>query len=315
VLRAWRTDGSVLPLQPAARSQRFADPKAVALVTSVLSDNSARARAFGLDNALRLPFPVAAKTGTSKGYSDNWTLGFTHERTVAVWAGNFDGTPMVQVSGISGAGPIFKRVMKHAMASVGPAALFDTYGLSSAHICPLSGNLAGASCPAAMTEWFIAGTQPTHGCEMHREVSAQLTPELARQCLALAAAEGRLVDLGVDYYDWARNEGLATQPWLAAVCLGESDPSAGAVARVLHPSTGDEFLMLPDLPLADQAIPVRVRAPPSTGRLEVVIDGAKVVTLVAPYTGRVPVTAGNHRLELKDSSGAVLDSVSYRVRR
>ena len=91
--------------------RRFAEARAVALVTHILSDNAARARAFGLDNSLRLAFPAAAKTGTSKGYSDNWTVGFTWERAVAVWAGNFDGTPMIQVSGITGAAPIFKRVM------------------------------------------------------------------------------------------------------------------------------------------------------------------------------------------------------------
>lgn len=312
VLRAWRADGSVLPLPKPTAAHRFADAKAVALVTNVLSDNSARARAFGLDNALRLPFPVAAKTGTSKGYSDNWTLGFTRERTVAVWAGNFDGTPMVQVSGISGAGPIFKRVMTRAMAGISPAPLLDTRGLTSAHICPLSGNLAGPSCPAAMNEYFISGSEPDHPCEMHRELSTQLAPDLQRQCLALAAAEGRLVDLGVDFYDWARNEGLATQPWLAAACLGTHD--SATVTRVLHPSSGDEFMVVPDLPLADQAIPVRVRAPPSTGRLEVLIDGASVVSLVPPYTGRVPVTAGTHRLEVRDGAGTVLDSVSYRVR-
>jgi penicillin-binding protein 1C len=129
VLRAFRADGSELELTPELTPHRFADARAVALVTHVLSDNAARARAFGLDNALRLDFPVAAKTGTSKGYSDNWTVGFTHERTVAVWAGNFDGSPMVQVSGISGAGPIFKRVMTRAMDGVAEAPLVDRRGL------------------------------------------------------------------------------------------------------------------------------------------------------------------------------------------
>src|SRR5258707_5238561 len=99
------------------------------MVPDMLSDNAGRARAFGLDNALRFSFPVAAKTGTSKGYSDNWTIGFTHERTVAVWAGNFDRTPMIQVSGITGARPIFKRVMSQAMRELQPAPLYREHGL------------------------------------------------------------------------------------------------------------------------------------------------------------------------------------------
>ena len=164
-----------------AISSRAASPtrRAVALVTHILSDNAARARAFGLDNALRLPFPAAAKTGTSKGYSDNWTVGFTRERTVAVWAGNFDGTPMIQVSGITGAGPIFKRVMTKAMKDVVPQPLVDRTGLDAVAICPLSGHVAGPNCPAAMEELFVSGTAPTHDCEMHGELSATLSPGAA----------------------------------------------------------------------------------------------------------------------------------------
>ena len=313
VVRAWRADGSELAVKGGPAPRRFADSRAAALVTHVLSDNSARARAFGVDNALRLPFPAAAKTGTSKGYSDNWTVGFTRERTVAVWAGNFDGTPMVQVSGITGAAPIFKRVMTRAMRGVQTAPLVDLEGLESRRVCPLSGKVAGSFCPAAMDEYFLAGTAPREPCEMHRRVSSELSPELERRCLRLAAAEGRLVDLGLDFYDWAKNEGLAAEPWLAAACFGEGD-ARGATAKVLHPAQGDEFLLMGDLPAADQAIPVRVRASPSLGPLAVLVDGAVVARLVPPYTGRVPVTAGRHRLEVKDEAGSVLDSVSYVVR-
>ena len=54
--------------------------------------------------AAQFPFPAAAKTGTSKDFRDNWTVGYTPRYTVGVWAGNFDGTPMHNVSGITGAG-------------------------------------------------------------------------------------------------------------------------------------------------------------------------------------------------------------------
>lgn len=323
VLEAWRADGRALEPGRELEPRRFADARAVALVTHVLSDNASRARAFGLDNALRLPFPAAAKTGTSKGYSDNWTVGYTRERTVAVWAGNFDGTPMVQVSGITGAGPIFRRLMAGAMDGVARAPLVDGTGLEVARVCPLSGARAGRFCPAAMDEHFLAGTAPRTGCAMHRGLSAELGPELAQRCLALAASEGRLVDLGLDFYDWARNEGLAAEPWLAAACFGEREspdapreaPGASAEeAKVLHPAQGDEFRVMADLPLADQAIPVRVRAPARLGVLTVSVDGVPVASLRPPYTGRVPLSAGRHRLELLDASGVVLDAVSYAVR-
>ncbi len=312
IRRAWTADGRELPLRRELKPRRFADPHAANLVTHILSDNAARARAFGVDNALRLSFPVAAKTGTSKGYSDNWTVGYTKERTVAVWSGNFDGTPMIQVSGITGAGPIFKRVMTRAMRDLTTQPLVNREGLVPATICPLSGQLAGPHCPAAMEELFIDGSAPPHRCEMHGELSATLSPELQQKCLQLAASEGRLADLGLDFYDWAKNEGLSREPWLAAACLG-NDTRAGA--HVLHPAAGGEFLLISDLPLADQAIPVRVRAAPSMGPLAVYVDGARTIELEAPFTGRVPATQGAHVLEVRDRTGAVLDTVKYVVRR
>jgi membrane carboxypeptidase/penicillin-binding protein PbpC len=300
------TDALGTPVVLAAlRRAGFAESHAVALVTHILSDNAARARAFGLDNALRLPFPTAAKTGTSKGYSDNWTVGFTHERTVAVWAGNFDGTPMIQVSGISGAGPIFKRVMTRAMREIAPAPLVDERGLVHASICPLSGELAGPECPAAMDEVFVEGTAPKHDCSMHRHVAQGLPKDLERRC------GEHVTDLGVDYYDWARNTGLQREPWLAAACRGAGE---GDAAKILSPSSGDEYMLFDDLPLADQAIPLRIRAAPSAGPLEVRIDGKPLAVLDAPFTGRVPAQKGAHVLSVRQRDGAELGSVSYVVR-
>ncbi len=303
VLEARRADGSLIEL-PRSKPRRFAEPRAAALISHVLSDNAARARAFGLDNALRFPFPVAAKTGTSKGYSDNWTLGYTRERTVAVWAGNFDATPMIQVSGITGAGPIFKRVMTRAMDGVNAGPLLSEAGLVHATICPLSGELAGPECPSSMDEVFMKGTQPRSPCAMHRPVVAGLSPELQRRCGA------RVTDLGVDYYDWAHHTGLQEEPWLAAACRGAADDTA---PKILSPATGDEYLLLDDLPLADQAIPLRIRAAPSLGPLEVTLDGAKLTTLSAPFTGRVPARQGAHVLTVH-ARGQAVASVRYVVR-
>ncbi|MBK7861552.1 MAG: hypothetical protein IPJ65_23645 [Archangiaceae bacterium] len=304
VREARRSDGTrIAPRPELAHPRRFADARAVALVDHILADNAARARAFGLDNALRFSFPVAAKTGTSKGYSDNWTLGFTHERTVAVWAGNFDGTPMIQVSGITGAGPIFKRVMSKAMRDLSPQPLISESGLTHARICPLSGALAGPECPAEMDELFISGTEPQKPCPMHRVVPR----ELADRC------GERVTDLGVDYYDWAHHTGLQEEPWLAAGCH-PADAAEGSAAKILSPSTGDEYLLIDDLPLEDQAIPLRVRASPALGPLEVRLDGALLQTLDAPFTGRVPARKGQHVLTVHEHGGAALASVRYVVR-
>lgn len=84
------------------------------VLESILSDNVARAAAFGSTNPLNFSFPCAAKTGTSSDYRDNWCIGYTRDITVGVWIGNFDFRPMRNISGVTGAGPIFHIVMNEA---------------------------------------------------------------------------------------------------------------------------------------------------------------------------------------------------------
>ena len=87
------------------------DPTATWLIADILSDKAARAPSFSIGGPLDLPFRCAVKTGTSSDFRDNWCVGYTPEFTVGVWAGNFENQPMKNISGVSGAGPIFHRAL------------------------------------------------------------------------------------------------------------------------------------------------------------------------------------------------------------
>ncbi|MBR5895843.1 MAG: transglycosylase domain-containing protein [Akkermansia sp.] len=100
-----------LPLVPISPTELLPEADCYR-IADILSDASARATTFGSAPALRFPYRVAVKTGTSSNYRDNWCLGFTAEYTVGVWVGNFDNSSMKGISGVSGAAPIFHRVME-----------------------------------------------------------------------------------------------------------------------------------------------------------------------------------------------------------
>ncbi len=133
------------------------------LIADILSDNQAREMAFGGWSVLRLPFKCAVKTGTSSTFRDNWTLGYTAEFTVGVWVGNFDNTPMQDVSGVTGAGPIFRDVMLH-LHEKHPATWFVTpKDIKRARIDPRTGRrLTPQTLPARVSreEFFIVGKLP-----------------------------------------------------------------------------------------------------------------------------------------------------------
>ena len=102
-----------VPGQGQAAPRRAVSAAASYIVADILSDRAARAPAFGLANPLETPFWTAVKTGTSKDMRDNWAIGFSRRFTVGVWVGNASGDPMHDVSGVSGAAPVWRDLMSH----------------------------------------------------------------------------------------------------------------------------------------------------------------------------------------------------------
>ncbi|HEY6951018.1 MAG TPA: penicillin-binding protein 1C [Bacteroidota bacterium] len=149
-----------------AKQRQVYEERAAYLITDILKDYVARRPAFG--NAFHFPFECAVKTGTTKDYRDNWTVGYTTECTVGVWVGNFDASPMHGVSGVTGAGQIFYDVMMLVHDHSRPDNFSVPAGLVQVSVCPVSGLLPNASCGRTMKEYFTAGKEPTERCPVHQ---------------------------------------------------------------------------------------------------------------------------------------------------
>ncbi|MBV9408320.1 MAG: penicillin-binding protein 1C [Candidatus Eremiobacteraeota bacterium] len=128
-----------------------------ALVTDMLADAHARARAFGVASLLRTPFPSAVKTGTSSDFRDTWTVGFTRDYTVATWVGNFDGSPMQHISGVTGAAPLWNRIIRHLAEDASPPAFAPPHGYARVPICATTGVRPTGACTSIVTELLDAG--------------------------------------------------------------------------------------------------------------------------------------------------------------
>ncbi len=176
-------DGAA-PAQGAA-SAAPADPS-WALVTDMLADAHARAGAFGVDSILALPFPAAAKTGTSSDFRDTWTAGFSRDYTVAVWAGNFDGSPMRGVSGVTGAAPIWSRIMLHLHERAEPGRFDPPRGYMLAPICAQTGTAPAPGCGAVVAEYLDADDRARLARTSARAPGALYDPWLVSQPLRAA---------------------------------------------------------------------------------------------------------------------------------
>jgi len=203
----------VLSHSPDSRpGRRVFSPQAAYLVTDILADDAARAAGFGRDSVLALPFPAAAKTGTSKNFRDNWAVGYTSSVVVAVWAGNFDGRPMGSVSGVSGAGPLWRRIMRLLAQYYPPEPFTRPDGLTELTVCPETGLRAGPQCPRRRDEIFITDHLPGGYCLRHQPAAAAEPPRPEPGRLAILTprpGEQYLFDPGIE--KGFQNLGLAAQ--------------------------------------------------------------------------------------------------------
>ncbi len=138
-------------------------PEHAYLISSILSDNNARSLMFGSNSLLNLSFAVAAKTGTTNDFRDNWTLGYTPDLVTGVWVGNADYTPMVNTTGLSGAAPIWSQFMEFAVPYVtggNPSWLARPSGIMDKVVCSLSGTEPSNWCKGQYTEIFASDQPP-----------------------------------------------------------------------------------------------------------------------------------------------------------
>ncbi len=127
------------------------------IISDILSDNIARQQAFGPGSQLEIPgYRVAVKTGTTDSKKDNWTIGYTPEFLVVVWVGNNNNTPMnpALASGVTGAAPIWHRVMEYLLTNYGSKNSWFTKPES----------VIGKPCYAGKVEYFISGTENSVTC-------------------------------------------------------------------------------------------------------------------------------------------------------
>ena len=140
---------------------RIASREATAIVIDILCDNDARQKSFGPRSPLAFEQRIAAKTGTSSGFRDAWTVGFDKEHTIAVWAGNFDGRPMRDTFAVRAATPLWAAVIQELLRRDHPLdPPEENERLVHRDVCKATGLLPSRFSPAILNELFLAGTEP-----------------------------------------------------------------------------------------------------------------------------------------------------------
>lgn len=184
ILKVEDKDGRVLEEYKQTDGKRVLTEQEAFIMSNILSDNSAREMTFGASNSLMISgYQVAAKTGTTNDMKDNWTIGWTPNLLTAVWVGNNDNTAMGSVvSGVSGAAPIWNKIMKYELPRLDKVDFSIPDKIVSLEVDKISGYPSHDGF-ASKTEYFIDGTQPTISDPIHlklkvcKNISGLATPD------------------------------------------------------------------------------------------------------------------------------------------
>jgi penicillin-binding protein 1C len=227
------------------------------------------------------------KTGTTKDYKDNWTVGYTSRYTVGVWAGNFNGSPMQGVSGVTGAGQIFTDIMTllhSAPYGTVPEKFEIPDGVEQKTLCPRSGKAPTRACPYHVTDWVMKKNNAAPGsCTVHRRF-------LVRDERGIP--QDRVYELyPPEYAAWQQSKHLPVPPADAVPAEHATDNAGPGRARlaIASPNNGDVFKIDPSLRREYQTMRIRGFAP----------AGAADVTLTIDNAGSIPFSPNGHAWTLQ----------------
>ncbi len=237
ILRVEDPAGNILWQYSEPETQQILDPALAYLMADILSDNDARAPAFGRNSALYFEDRrVAAKTGTTNNFKDNWTIGFTPQIAVAVWVGNNDNEPMKDVTGLSGAAPIWHEVMAYYLRDKPAEWYLRPPGLVDVRVDAVSGLLPTEHSPATVTEMFLEGSEPKIKDNVHRVFRINReNGKLATVYTPPELVEERVYEIyPPEAADWARDNDIPQPPTEYDDAYGS--PVAGGPVAIMNPT-------------------------------------------------------------------------------
>ncbi len=328
ITRVEDSQGQMLKAWDISPGPRVLDERVAYLITDILSDDYARVPTFGEGGPLHISRPAAVKTGTTSDWRDNWTVGYTPDLVVGVWAGNADNEPMNHVSGVTGAAPIWHDVMETLIKGRPKREFTQPEGMVRVEVCADSGllpaertaargpgmEIGAARCPRTIDELFIAGTEPAQTDDWHWLYPIDVRNGLLAgpNCPPQFVTRQRYTLYPSEAQAWAHWQNVPQPPAAySPLCPGpgpiqdisgtgergeDREPAAGSLVMT-SPDHGSRYQLTPEIPPTAQQIVVSVR--PAEGaafqQVTLLVDGQPLATLTdPPYQAFWPMALGVH---------------------
>ncbi len=287
-------------------------------IIDILSDATARLIGFGNDSILEIGRPAAVKTGTTRNFKDNITVGFTPDFLVATWTGNADASPMYKISGIDGAAPIWADFMQAVLKDKPKTTFAVPKNMTKVEVCEISGKKPTEACQERVLEWFVKGTEPKEEDTIFQKFYINITNGLnynncKEKLNANITKEEVYMVFPPELSQWALSHNIPTPP--QSVCPDAINADSNTI-KIIKPSNNDEFSIDVNIPLAQQKALLQVTTHPQTKEVKWFVDGKVIETsLTAPFSSFWQLQTGVHAIKASAllDDGQTLESEEIKI--
>jgi penicillin-binding protein 1C len=268
-----------------------------------LSDPLARLPSFPRGGFLEYPFPVAIKTGTSQGYRDAWTIGWSDTYLVGVWIGHHDNLSMKKVSGYAHAAPIVKEIFSrlHPNRNEGLEDLDfpPPRDYKPVAICRLTGKLADRNTPYVSVDYFKSGAEPTEYSDVRKLMAIDKRNNLlaSPSCPKKYVVYKNFVVLPSIFKDWAIAQGLPIPPVQYSSLCGDHRIINDYQITITSPRDDSRFYLDPEMPADASILALNCLVEPGAKDVLWLVNGEEFRVAPFPYKVNWPMQPGTYTFQ------------------
>ena len=274
-------------------------------IQHILSDPQLRLPSFPRGSFLEYPFPVAVKTGTSRGYRDAWTIGWSDTYLAGVWIGRHDNQPMNGVSGFDGAAPLLRNILLflHADRAQGlensgfpPPKEYKPFRIDN-----LTGERADPASPYTSTVWLKPGTEPLTSSTILRWMLIDKRNGLlaSEDCPPSVTEMRQMSVLPAIFKDWAEKQGIPLAPdRYSPLCDGTGTIPDYKIS-VITPQNGSRLYIDPEMPSEMNTLTLNCQVTPRVNEVLWFVDGKEYEVVPFPYTVAWKIAPGKHLFQVQ----------------
>ncbi len=272
-------------------------------IQRILSDPQARLPSFPRGSFLEYAYPVAVKTGTSRGYRDAWTIGWSDTWLVGVWIGRHDNQTMKELNGFAAAAPVVQEIFGYLhperKGGLSNLSFAPPEGYKPFKVNTLTGELNNDRSPFSTTVYLKPGTEPTNYSRIEKWLAIDKRNNLLASpyCPDEHVVTKRFIALPGIFKDWAQLQNLTLPPQQYSPLCDGSPVIRDYEITITYPQNGARLFIDPEMPEEYNVLMLNCMVEPRVSDVVWLVNGREFAISSYPYRQKWDFSPGEHTFQ------------------